>query len=382
MTPALPAGMLVGAATSAHQVEGDNSRSDVWAAELAPGSPFREPSGQACGSWTRWVEDVRLAAGLGLDAYRFSLEWSRIEPSPGEVDRAALDHYRRMVDGCLAAGVQPVVTLHHFTSPLWLAQRGGWSAPEVVEHFARFAEVVLPVLDQVDLVLTVNEPTVLAEWSHLLTVPPGSGPDPRVQDHLLAAHRRAVEVLHDDRAERQVGLTLALHDWEVLPGGEELAARLQDEEEDRWLRALAGDDLVGVQTYTCKVVGPDGVVLPGPDEPTTLTGWRVRPRAVGATARRAAEVSGLPVVVTENGIATSDDELRWAYLSEALTAVSEVVADGVDVRGWFCWSLLDNFEWLMGFAPTFGLVEVDHDTLERRVRPSGLRLAELLASRS
>lgn len=382
MTSPIPGGLLIGAATSAHQVEGGNCRNDVWAAERAPGSPFLEPSGQAADSWNRWEEDVRLAAALGLDAYRFSLEWSRVEPSPGKLDKKAVGHYQRMVQACRDAGVQPVVTLHHFTSPLWLAQQGGWTDPRAAGCFARFVEMVLPVLDQVDLVLTINEPTILVEWSHRLTVPPQAGPDARVRDTVLAAHREAVDILHGDRAGRQVGLTLALHDWEVLPGGEQLAAQLQDEEEDWWLRSLAGDDVVGVQTYTCKTVGPHGVVPPGADEPTTLTGWRVRPRAVAATARRAAAVSGLPVVVTENGIATDDDDLRWDYVRQALAAVSELLTDGVDVRGWFYWSLLDNFEWLQGYAPTFGLIEVDRRTLERRVRPSGLRLAELLRTRS
>lgn len=382
MTIRLPRHLVIGAATSAHQIEGGNDRNDCWHAEQAEGSIFAEVSGAACGSWDRWQEDVELVAQLELDAYRFSLEWSRIVPAPGQVDEAAIHHYRRIVDACLSAGVQPVVTLHHFTSPLWLAERGGWSSPEAADHFVRYVETALPVLEGVDVVFTINEPTILVEWSHLLTVPAGASPDPRVRDHLLDAHRRAAVVLRNDRPGRQVGLTLALHDWEVLPGGQQIAARLQDEEEDWWLRAVVGDDVVGVQTYTCKVVGPRGVLPPAPDEATTLTGWRLRPRAVAATARRAARVSGRPVWVTENGVATADDELRWAYIAEALETVSDLIAEGVDVRGWFYWSLLDNFEWLLGFTPTFGLVEVDRRTLERRVRPSADRLAQLLRSRT
>ena len=378
MTVRLPSDFVIGAATSAHQIEGGNRLNDCWHNEHAADSLFAEPSGTACGSWERWREDVAIVADLGLDAYRFSLEWSRIQPTPGEVCREALEHYLAIVDECGRAGVQPVVTLHHFTNPIWMARAGGWANPDVVDRFDRYVQAVLPVLEAVDLVWTLNEPSITAEWNHRLTLPPRAAADPRIFEHLLAAHRHAVDLLHADKPSRQVGLTLALNDWEILPGGDAAAARLRELQEDRWLRAVRGDDVVGVQTYTSVTVGRDGLVPPSADEPLTLTGWRIRPAAVAAAVRHAARVSGLPVVVTENGIATDDDELRWTFICQALSSLTELLDEGVDVRGWFYWSLLDNFEWLLGYAPTFGLVEVDRASLSRTPRASAVRLAEAL----
>ena len=357
---------LWGAATSAHQVEGGNSNNDSWAAEQTT-DLFLEPSGAACGSFERYPEDVAIVAALGLDAYRFSLEWSRIEPAQGEFSQAGLDHYRRMVDCCRDAGVEPVVTLHHFTSPQWL---GGWSNPRVVDRFTRFTEAVVPVLTDVDVVCTINEPNVLFDVAHLLAGQ--REPDPTVLDNLMAAHLAAVDVLSGDH---RVGLTVAMRAWRAAPGGEEELVRLRRLHEDRYLEGLSGD-FVGVQVYTGDDVGPDGV-LPVPDVgPRTLTGWRVWPEAVGEAVRRAASLTGLPVIVTENGIATDSDSERIAYLAGALESLDKAVADGVDVQGYFAWSLLDNFEWLLGYRPTFGLVAVDRETFTRTVKPSGQWFAD------
>ncbi|MGH2556337.1 MAG: family 1 glycosylhydrolase, partial [Actinomycetota bacterium] len=158
-----PAGFLWGAATGAHQVEGGNVNNNYWEAEHAPDSGFVEPSGDACDSYHRWREDLDLLAGVGLNAYRFSLEWSRIEPEEGEIARAAVDHYRRMVDGCQERGLSPVVTLEHFTIPRWMDHSGGWQDPRAPDRFARYCEAALPVVEEgVDWVCTINEPNMAA----------------------------------------------------------------------------------------------------------------------------------------------------------------------------------------------------------------------------
>ncbi len=357
---------LWGAATAAHQIEGGNVGNDCWAAEQASGL-FAEPSGAACDSFHRYPEDVRLVAGLGLDAYRFSLEWSRIEPAEGEFSASALDHYRRMVDCCRDTGIEPVVTLHHFTSPQWL---GGWRNPRVVDRFVRYVEAVRPVLRDVRMVCTINEPNVLFSVAHALVGDPE--PDPAVRDHLRSAHDAAVEIL---RGDHEVGLTLAMRAWHAVDGGEERLDQLRRHEEDRWLQDLTGD-FVGVQAYTGDLVGPDGVVPLEVGAPRTLTGWRVDPGAVGVAVRRAAALTGLPVYVTENGIATDSDQVRTDYLHAALDSLAKARQDGVDVRGYFAWSLLDNFEWMLGYAPTFGLVAVDRVTFTRVVKPSGQWFAD------
>ncbi len=362
---------LWGTATAAHQVEGGNDGNDVWDAEHAVPSVFVEPSGQACDSFHRYAQDIAIVADLGLDAYRFSLEWSRIEPSEGEFSPAAINHYRRMVECCRDAGVQPVVTLHHFTSPRWLAQSGGWARPDLVDRFTRYCESVLPVLEDVDLVCTINEPNIVVEWNHLLSRT--TEDRPLLLARVRAAHEAAVEVVRGAGA--QAGWTVAMRSWESLPGGEQQVAQLRRAAEDVYLEELSGD-FIGVQAYTGEIVGPDGIVPLGADEPRTLTGWRVWPHVLGAAVTRAATLTDLPVIVTENGIATDDDDQRIAYLDEALRGLAAAMAAGVDVRGYFAWSLLDNFEWILGYRPTFGLVAVDRTTFVRTPKPSALWYAD------
>ena len=153
---------LWGASTSPHQVEGNNLNSDWWELETAPGSPLPDRSGDANDSYHRYAQDMRVLAGAGLNAYRFGFEWARIEPAEGQFSRAELDHYRRMADTALELGLAPVVTLHHFTSPRWFAESGGWSRPDAADRFARYAEFVAPALSDVGWVCTINEPNMLA----------------------------------------------------------------------------------------------------------------------------------------------------------------------------------------------------------------------------
>jgi len=387
---AYPDGFLWGASTSAHQIEGNNVASDVWALENRPGSLLTERSGDACDSYHRWREDLDLLAGAGLDAYRFSVEWARVEPTPGQVSKAELAHYRRMVEGCLERGVTPVVTLHHFTSPLWFRQAGGWTGPDAVELFRSYVRAVLPILDGVEWVCTVNEPNMLALLTTLVTNPDVVGrerselradelppPDDATGDALVAAHRAAREELAAVPGLRS-GWTVANQVFQPLVSDDaETSARAAAatrewawSREDRYLDAAKGDDFVGVQSYTRTVVGPDGP-LPAPgDAPRTETGWEYYPESIGHALRHTAELVGdTPLLVTENGIATSDDAQRVAYLDGALDAVRGALADGLDVRGYLHWSLLDNFEWGTWDAH-FGLVAVDRDTFARTPKPS------------
>jgi beta-glucosidase len=365
-----------GVATAAHQIEGGNVNNDWWAWEHDPGSPCAEPSGDACDSFHRWPEDLDLVAGLGLGAYRFSLEWSRIEPADGEFSRAALEHYRRICAGCADRGIQAAVTFHHFTLPRWLARRGGFEATDFPERFARYVRRAADHLgDLIDLGCTLNEPNILGLLGYRLGLfPPGVSDRTDRADgvgrSLVRAHRLAVEELRAGRAAFPVGVTVAMAEMVALPGGEEVAAAARNDLEDRFLAATAGDDFVGVQAYTRMRFGPDGLAPPEPGVAVTQMGYEFWPNAAAHAVRRAAEATGLPVVVTENGIATDDDARRIDYLHQALSGVARCLADGVDVRGYVAWSLLDNFEWTYGFGPTFGLFSVDRRTFERRAKPS------------
>jgi beta-glucosidase len=379
VTASFPAGFLWGAATSAHQTEGGNVGSDWWALEHA-GSPLvPQRSGDAVDSYHRWPEDMDLLAAAGFTDYRFSVEWARIEPAPGEFSVAGLDHYLRMVEGAVDRGLRPLLTLHHFTAPAWFADQGGWAAPDAPDLFARYVGELAPLLvPAVRRVCTINEPNLLAVMPRLLrgeaALEPGlPAPDKQDVAALLEAHARARKVLKDLAPEIEVGWSVACQAFQPEPGAEEACAQHAWPRETRFLEAARDDDWVGVQCYTRHRVGVhagEPVVLPVPGEAErTLTGWEYYPAALGQAVRSAAVASGVPVIVTENGIATDDDATRIAYTTAALDSLAAAMADGVDVRGYFHWSLLDNYEWGR-WEPTFGLVSVDRRTFRRTPKPS------------
>jgi beta-glucosidase len=371
-----PEGFLWGVATAAHQIEGGNVNNDWWAWEHTPGSGCAESSGDACDSFHRFGEDIDLVAGLGLGAYRFSLEWSRIEPAEGEFSVAALDHYRRMCGACVDRGVVPVVTFHHFTTPLWLSARGGWEAPDAPEAFARFvARATAHLGELIGWACTINEPDVIGVMGYTMGgFPPGVKDDfarhLAVNEAMVRSHRLAVDALRSGPGRFPVGLTLSMAEMKAEEGGEVVRDAAEEILENTFLRGAEGDDFIGVQCYTRMHFGPQGQAPDDPAVPQTEMGYENWPQVVEYTARRAAAFTGIPVVVTENGIATNDDSERITYLSEALTGLRRCIDDGVDVRGYFVWSLLDNFEWNQGYRPKFGLYAVDRTTFERRAKPS------------
>jgi beta-glucosidase len=371
-----PDGFLWGAATAAHQVEGGNINNHYWEWEHQPGSPFTEPSGDAVDHYHRWREDLDLLAGAGLNTYRFSLEWSRIEPEEGELSRAALDHYRRMVDGCRDRGLAPVVTLNHFSTPRWFHNDGSWSGAKAGDRFARFTELTLPVIRDAAYVITLNEPNLAACLPVLAAMAargePVNGlprPDQRLTDALLAAHQRSMEVLRGAGAP-PAGLAVVGQEWIAEDGADDQMAAHRYAMEDQFL-AVAGDgDFVGMQVYSCERIGPDGPVAPAP-ELLTIAHMERRPQALGASIRRVSSVlPDTPILITENGIATADDRERIEFTDGALRGLHAAIGDGADVRGYIHWSLLDNFEWFAGYRPTFGLIGVDRTTFARTPKPS------------
>lgn len=385
-----PEGFLWGASTSPHQTEGNNLNSDWWHLEANMSSIDR--SGDACDSYHRYEEEMRLLAEAGLTAYRFGVEWARIEPDEGHFSRAQLAHYQRMIDTARVLGLEPVVTLHHFSNPRWFTDDGGWTDDRAVERFARYVEFVAGILGDVRWICTLNEPNVLSMMTHLLAthVRPGAGvnagagggadsevpagaseldngvfpaPDEEIGRRLIRAHKAAVKVLRQ-RTSARIGWSVAVQALVAAPGAQREFQEVRRVWEDLYLEASRGDDYIGVQSYTSRIVDENGIA-PQPDHPdNTLNGWPYRPDALGTAVRRAHEVTGLPVFVTENGIATADDARRIAYTEEALCHLHAAIADGIDVRGYLHWTSVDNFEW-GDWGPTFGLIAVDRETFAR-----------------
>jgi len=399
--PDFPETFLFGAATAAHQVEGDNRHNDWWRAERQGRLPHS--SGAACRHFELYEQDFDLARGFAHNAHRLSIEWSRIEPREGRVDPAALDHYRRVLEALRGRGIEPVLTLHHFTHPCWFADAGAWTRPDNLRAFARYVETVAEALgDLVGWWVTVNEPTVLAKHAHVTgDWPPfGRGDWKAARRTVLGmsrAHRTAYDILHRRLGDVRVGFAHSAP-WVMARRPATLLDRFAALSRDLALNRLpvrlaAGPlDFLGVNYYTRALVHwrPRGTARlfgedwPGPDgeEPRRFSemGWEVWPQGLELQLRRFSAL-GVPLLVSENGLATGDEEARSRFLLDHLRAVARALRAGVQVCGYLWWSLLDNFEWAEGFRPRFGLFATDYVSFARTARPAAELFAEIARSR-
>ncbi|MDX2546843.1 glycoside hydrolase family 1 protein [Streptomyces sp. WI04-05B] len=407
-----PERFLWGAATAAHQVEGNNTTSDWWEWETdpAPKAPMAGPSGIACDHFNRYKDDIALLAELGLNTYRFSVEWARVEPRQGEFDREALQHYADMVDTCLTHGVTPMITLQHFTLPAWVTHAGAWTNAGLPAWFARYTKHVMEHLqNRAPYICTINEPGNMITRGYLGTFP--TPPFVRNLDAfdaaaagVNAAHRNARDVIRELAPDVKVGMAHALQDWHANPGGVPAMEWARELHEDRFFAETAEDDFLGVQTYTRldvnapRVTKPFSAALlrsrrltqslalpylhrqaaavsaegaPADGGRRTQMGYLWAPEAVEATARRVARLfPGKEIVLTEHGVGTDDDSERIDYIRAGLRVVHRMIDDGLPITGYVHWSLLDNFEWWDGYRPKYGLVAVDRSTQDRAVKPS------------
>jgi beta-glucosidase len=377
-------GFLWGCATSAHQVEGNNVASDWWEWEQTRPDLCAEPSGDACDHYHLYGQDMAILRALGFNCYRFSVEWARIEPEKGLVSRAALDHYKRMLDEAHRLGLVTILTLHHFTSPRWATRAGGFTDIGVKDAFKRYLELVARELGGMSEYFTpINEPNIVALAGYRMgTFPPGKATkeDRRAATAAFCElHGFARDAIKASNPAARVGLSLSMTDYQPMPGAEDRVARIREIMEDVYLASARGDDFIGVQCYTRDRVPPSGVLPPDPERPLTEMGYETYPEALGACIRRAHAATGLPVLVTENGIAPvgDDDEVRIAFVRRALAEVARAIQEGLPVWGYVYWSLLDNFEWNLGYRPRFGLVAVDRSSQRRVIKRSAVELGAI-----
>jgi beta-glucosidase len=396
-----PPGFLWGAATAAHQVEGNNVNSDLWVLEHCSPTVFEEPSLDACDHYHRFAEDIRLLAGLGLNCYRFSLEWARIEPERGHFSIAALDHYRRVLAACHENGVTPMVTFYHFSSPRWFAALGGWEKTAAGDLFVRYCErAALHLGDLISFASTFNEPNLpmLLRWISHIEIPfttvlrmgrqaarlIGSGKfgcfflgdADKLRDHMIAAHHRALCALKACPGSYPIGVNVSMQDEQAV-GPNSARDKKCAQVYDPWLDAASRSDFLGVQTYTRCRVGKKGDLGPEAGVELTQMGYEFWPDALEACLNYAAARVSVPIYITESGVATEDDTNRIDYIRKSLSGVLSCLGAGIDIRGYIHWSLLDNFEWIMGYRPKFGLISVDHATQRRTIKPSGHYLGEI-----
>ncbi len=429
-----PEGFLFGAATAAYQIEGSSfggcgpSHWDTFAA--TPGNVRRaEGGGIACDHYHRWEADLDLLRAANMDAYRFSTSWARVMPDGVTPNPEGLDFYDRLVDGMLARGLRPFHTLYHWDLPSALADAGGWANRDTTARFADYAEVITRRLgDRIATIATINEPWCVAWLSHFLGIHAPGLRDiraaARAMHHILLAHGRAVERMRGIGIKAPLGIVLNFD--HAAPASDSAADRAaaarQDAIFNRWFieaitartypaEAMEGlaphlpagwqDDMavigqkldwLGVNYYSRHLHADDPGApwpatrdVPGP-LPKTQMGWEIYPEGLHGFLTRLARdhVGDLPLYVTENGMANADeadlpDTVREAYIAAHLNAARQAIADGANLKGFFYWSLLDNYEWAEGYEKRFGLVHVDYQTLKRTPKSSYHALARALA---
>src|SRR5438270_2146564 len=399
-----PPGFLWGTATAARQVEGDNRNSDWWEFEQEPGRIHNgDVSGIACAHYHRYREDFQLLRRLHQNAHRLSIEWSRVEPSEGDFDGRQLRHYRDVLAELREQGLTPMLTLHHFTSPIWFARKGGWSAPGAVDAFMPFVNKVVEELGElITLWCTINEPNIYASQAYLGgEFAPGRKGDLAGAYRVLANMRRAHEHAYEEIKRRYPNASVGLsnHKFLLMPASrkrrDRWAAAAAQSVMDRWPLAPgrlqrtvdASCDYVGIAHYWGQMVAFDPL-RPGdqfirrfnpPGVPETEMGWPSEPKWMRRVLTDL-KYTGKPIYITENGISTHDDAIRQRYLRDVLGQVLLAIEDGVDVRGYFHWTSMDNFEWARGYSQRFGLIEVNRKTMERTEKPSAQLYSRIAAA--
>jgi len=386
-----PEGFLWGTSTSAHQVEGWNEYNDWWEWEHQPGTiADGQMSGRAADHYHKFREDFDIIQSMNNNAHRLSIEWSRINPHKGEFNQRVIDHYIEVLQDLKHRKIKTMVTLHHFTIPIWFAEIGGFEKKENVEYFIKFVDHVVPQLkDYVDFWITINEPNIYTMMSYMLGLwPPGKNNNRlayRVFNNLASAHKLAYESIHNVYPNNvaQVGIAhnvISFYTYDKHSFSDWLSVKIADWIWNHWFmeKTKVYHDFLGVNYYVHKRVkkiglrnwGDLALEDRGEGRERTDLAWEIFAPGFFDALVDMSDYN-LPIYITENGISTLNDHQRARYLISYLKELYHATKSGVDVRGYFYWSLLDNFEWDKGITSRFGLVEVNYKTLERTVRGSG-----------
>ncbi len=402
-----PEGFLWGAATSSHQVEGGNKNNwsewekenaerlakeagekwQKWQQEKFPEMFEKENyiSGRACDHYNLYEKDFDLAKAGGHNAHRFSIEWSRIEPEEGKFDEKEIEHYRKVLVALKARDIEPFVTLWHWTSPLWVEKFGGPTSKKFAEYFARYAKVMVENFgDLVIFWITLNEPMSVIPNCYLKGIWPPQKKNPltalAVYKNLALAHNKAYDILHKNNSATQVGFANILAYFEPANKKsllDKLVVKVAEYfSNKKFLNLTKGkNDFLTLQYYFHYKLSFFGG-LKNENLKVNDLGWEIYQEGLGHLLNFLKKYN-LPIYITENGLADVDDKERVEFIKNGLLFMHKAISDGADVRGYFYWSLLDNFEWDKGFWPRFGLIEIDYKTLERKPRKSFYEYAKI-----
>ena len=397
-----PKDFLWGTATAGHQIEGNNENSDwwVWENRNKNNDPFLvkrldhskwplEPSLDACDSYHRYEEDLNLAVELNSNAIRLGVEWARLESKEGEFNQAEFEHYKNMLKTAKDKGLKTFVTLHHFTSPAWLAKKGGWLSYKTPKHFARYAKKCAEEFgDLVDIYLTINEPQVYAMMSYLGGNWPPQNTNPIKADWaqgiMIRSHNKAYKAIKGV-GNYQVGLVKNIPWYERSPESknplDSLLVKIMNYlSNDYYLKPIRNHlDLLGLNFYFTnhvKNLNPRN----NPNDEVSDMGWWLETSGIQKVLLSLNKYN-LPIYITENGLADAHDANRTEYIKDILWQCAEAIKKDVPLKGYFHWSLIDNYEWHEGYWPRFGLVEIDRENnLQRKPRPSFYQYAKICKS--
>lgn len=406
---AFPDGFLWGSATSAHQIEGNNQNNHWWVWEQEKGHiKENHVSGKACDQYNRYKSDIELLKELGHQCYRLSIEWSRVEPQEGKFDKNEIEHYRDMLNKLIDADITPMVTLHHFTNPIWLQKIGAWENSEVIDLFERYVIHVSEELgDIIPFWNTINEPMIVALIGYLIGIHPPNKQDYKafktVAINLLKSHAKAYKAIHETvkrNINPQVGIVKNLIAYEAFDSKSEIDVKeakrhnqrfnwwfldgietgiikppFADNEAVDFLKETT--DFIGVNYYTRSLIRNGNIDTEAGTRDRNDMGWEIYPEGLFNLLLQLKKYKK-PIYITENGICTTKDERRCQFLLQHLRAVYQALQQGIDVKGYLHWSFIDNFEWAEGYTKRFGLVEIDFENFERKPRPSAYLYRDII----